>query len=423
MESVLKSMESFSLTVEEDAIVEVATDQIKENLKNFPHSAVGKILAPKIINSKAFQSTIRRAWGVGEDVRINIIGPNVYQFLFPNDFTMERVLEEGPWSFDNHMLVLKRWEIGMAATNLSFDSISLWTQAWGLPLVCHTHSVASLIGNTIGSFISPDNRQEANLLNSHLRFRASFPLSKPIRRGCRVKTPNGECVWVNLKYERLSDFCYYCGYVGHDERRCERKFDDVKAGTTSSGQYGPWLVADRTWNRKARSTSDSQGGKGTGDKDDSVNSTTQATPSKTNSKVVENSQPPQKGTFTPQKSTPDQSQAPSQDLDHHGPEEQMLLDQNPDANTSSSRASTKRIRLKAKARIPKNTQTNSLQWGVAGGKRKADVHSFEDLQVETMGIGEASDGNKRMRTLDSGVIHCSNIISAVAEEAQSRREP
>lgn len=41
-------------------------------------------------------------------------------------------------------------------------------------------------------------------------------LDKPLLRGTNLKL-NGAICWVDFKYEKLADFCYYCGHVGHTD--------------------------------------------------------------------------------------------------------------------------------------------------------------------------------------------------------------
>ena len=56
------------------------------------------------------------------------VGSNLFQFKFHTEFDMERVLKGGLWSFDNQALMLRKWQKGMTAKNVKFDSVSLWVQ-------------------------------------------------------------------------------------------------------------------------------------------------------------------------------------------------------------------------------------------------------------------------------------------------------
>ncbi|KAL2930103.1 Retrotransposon Gag-like protein 3 [Bienertia sinuspersici] len=45
-------------------------------------------------------------------------------------------------------------------------------------------------------------------------------VDKPLRRGLRIGINPTTSKWVDIKYERLGDFCYYCGRPGHVDRDC-----------------------------------------------------------------------------------------------------------------------------------------------------------------------------------------------------------
>ena len=77
-------------------------------------------------------STIRKAGGMNTELKIVEVGSNLFQFKFQTDFDLNRVLK-GDWSFDNQLLLLKRWHKGMTASNVKLDHASLWVQIWGAP--------------------------------------------------------------------------------------------------------------------------------------------------------------------------------------------------------------------------------------------------------------------------------------------------
>lgn len=62
---------------------------------------------------------------------------------------------------------------------------------------------------------------------------------RPLKKFIRIKTVGTEeDVIILLAHEKLPDFCYACGRVGHTFRDC----DDVNADR-STHEYGPWLRA------------------------------------------------------------------------------------------------------------------------------------------------------------------------------------
>ena len=56
----------------------------------------------------------------------------------------------GPWSFDNQLLMLKRWKAGMSSKNVVLEHASTWIQIWGVPFEMMASKVAMEIGNKMG---------------------------------------------------------------------------------------------------------------------------------------------------------------------------------------------------------------------------------------------------------------------------------
>ena len=57
--------------------------------------------------------------------------------------------------------------------------------------------------------------------------------------GGYVKNEEGGRYWVDFRYERLPNFCYICGLLGHDEKHCQASPMEQRLGR----QYGEWLKA------------------------------------------------------------------------------------------------------------------------------------------------------------------------------------
>lgn len=98
---VINNLENMKLTIEEEEMITVSNEGCKNEIKTCSQSLIGKFLMCKPFNKRAAQNTSRKAWGLDEGVQIIEVGSNLFQLKFQTKFDMERVLREGPWTFDN----------------------------------------------------------------------------------------------------------------------------------------------------------------------------------------------------------------------------------------------------------------------------------------------------------------------------------
>ena len=125
---VIHSLGNMKLNIEEEEVIEVSDEGRQEEIESCSQSLLGKFLTCRPFNKKAATNTLKKAWGLEGGVQIKEVGSNLFQFKFQNEFEMERVFRGGPWTFDNQALILCRWQKGMTARNVKFESIPLWVQ-------------------------------------------------------------------------------------------------------------------------------------------------------------------------------------------------------------------------------------------------------------------------------------------------------
>ncbi|TXG72706.1 hypothetical protein EZV62_001285 [Acer yangbiense] len=87
---------------------------------------------------------------------------------------------------------------------------------YNLPLECLSKDVRFLPGGLIGQVKEVDNEVSGNFLGWYLRVIIIVDVLKPLKRGLVVAIgDDGEECSVLLCYERLPNFCYCCGRIGH----------------------------------------------------------------------------------------------------------------------------------------------------------------------------------------------------------------
>lgn len=86
---------------------------------------LGRFLTTRRYNLRAAKAMLRNAWKLGNDVRIIDVGEGVLQFKFKLESQLQWVQKNGSSSFENHLLVLRRWERGMTVRSITFSVLPI----------------------------------------------------------------------------------------------------------------------------------------------------------------------------------------------------------------------------------------------------------------------------------------------------------
>lgn len=155
---------------------------------------------------------------------------------------MTRILQSRLWFFDNQVLVLHPWSAQLQGNAPAFTISPVWVQVWKVPLhwisVETDRKIGQLLRNTLNVLISDGGTREGR----HFKILVELDLTKPLARGTKLQYQQEE-TWIQFKYEQLLSFCYYCGCIGHIERICGIRLDDLNENRLKKDQFGPWLRA------------------------------------------------------------------------------------------------------------------------------------------------------------------------------------
>ena len=112
---------------------------------------------------------------------------------------------------------------------------------YNLPLGFQSEKILQSIGNFIGEFLASDEHNLTGVWRNYMRLRVSIDVRKPLKRRIRLKREGGEWLWVDFKYERLHNFCFICGILGHTDKICPSIYETD--ATLVTKPYGPWMKA------------------------------------------------------------------------------------------------------------------------------------------------------------------------------------
>lgn len=103
---------------------------------------------------------------------------------------------------------------------MDFKRIQFWVQVLDLVQKKFSAEDAQKIENSIGKYIETDSGIE-NISKCYLRLKVVVDTQKLLKTRFWWMNSQKSEIWVNIKYERLSDLCYGCERLGHTTQSCK----------------------------------------------------------------------------------------------------------------------------------------------------------------------------------------------------------
>lgn len=169
---------------------------------------------------------------------------NTFLFYFRNHENRFRMLAGGPWSFDNSLLVLEQLNGVGDINKLGFNKVEFWVQIRNAPLLCMTREMGDFLGQLVGDLRDIDVGSIGECFGKYMRVRVVIDVSKPLERFLRMDlSGNGDESLLLLRYEKLLDYCFCCGVVGHSYSQCRLGLKDGVRDAVMEFDFRPWMRA------------------------------------------------------------------------------------------------------------------------------------------------------------------------------------
>lgn len=200
---------------------------------------MAKIFSPKAINREAFVTHIPRILQANNQIEVGFMGDNIFLLNFKSLQDKKRAISGGPFCFFRDLIIFREPCGLQTPSMLNYDELSIWVQCYNLPLVLMHKYFLVEVGRKIGKVEEVDTRDNGIAMGRYARIRVRLDIKQPLKKHIRVHVnQEEEEVIILLSCERLPDFCYSCGRIGHSFRDCETS--SVEKGNLN---YGSWLKA------------------------------------------------------------------------------------------------------------------------------------------------------------------------------------
>jgi 14-3-3 protein epsilon len=187
------------------------------------HCLIGRVLTDKQIRFSYFKERLGHVWKPGKKVSILQADDSRFLFQFNHRLDAAKVVDEGPWLFDNYNLVIERIAPGVVPATVDLNHIDIWLHVHQLPFGFIQPKVGQAIGKFLGELKEFDHRNSVH--SSYMRLKVRINVNNPLQQSWKIRANEGNYVQILFKYEKLGIFCYLCGLLGHTDKNCPKLFD------------------------------------------------------------------------------------------------------------------------------------------------------------------------------------------------------
>ncbi|CAN1811919.1 hypothetical protein LINPERHAP1_LOCUS26373 [Linum perenne] len=115
------------------------------------------------------------------------MGSRLMVFRFAHEVDPRRAVDEGPWIFDQSLLLLKELKQGDHPALVELCYADYWVQVYDMPGAFYTEAIGKGLGNYIGKFVEYDERNEYVDEESYMILRVTLDVCQPLKGEKKVK--------------------------------------------------------------------------------------------------------------------------------------------------------------------------------------------------------------------------------------------
>ncbi|KAL6659989.1 hypothetical protein ACP70R_002111 [Stipagrostis hirtigluma subsp. patula] len=243
-----------NLTAEESDALLVVDDE-EDGLATSDCAVIGKVLSQNVLHMQTIMSALRPAWGNPKGLVAKSVGDNLFVAEFGSMQEKEKVMDGTPWMVGRKAVLIQDFDAGMRPTDITFHDMAIWVRIYNLPLGWMNKRWGEEIAAKIGSLQKVELDEQDRAWGPYLRAKVKIDITKPLRRGVSLFSARRQKTeWYEVRYEKLPNYCYSCGIIGHSSIECSTPGERDANGVLP---YGVDLRA--TDDKKKKGSDDTQG--------------------------------------------------------------------------------------------------------------------------------------------------------------------
>ncbi|XP_060961680.1 uncharacterized protein LOC133031921 [Cannabis sativa] len=199
---------------------------------------VGKVFLPGSLPLQRLRDRLVTLGHIRNGLTIDFFMEDLFLLTFGSAAKKVRILEGQPWHFLQRHIVLAELPPFEQIISANVRLVPFWVQIHRLPIRRNTEAMGVMLGNYMGTFDKYDDSTRFRFL----RIRVLLDAYKPLLRGKRIQFEDSQnSLWVDFKYERLAEFCEFCGRITHKTDECPAVLNLQEQGLPVERTYFPLI--------------------------------------------------------------------------------------------------------------------------------------------------------------------------------------
>jgi hypothetical protein len=165
-----------------------------------------------------------KVWHLRTGLNLAPLGKNWFTVTLFSEGDYNFVARGGPWIYRGYPLLVAKVSNYARPSETVLNTVPIWVQVYDMPWNRQKKNTAQVIGNSLGKYLEADLDAEGFSPYDFLRVRVAIPIDKRLRPSVTTQVKGtAETNTFLVRYERVPFFCFWCGFIGHDDTDCEKK--------------------------------------------------------------------------------------------------------------------------------------------------------------------------------------------------------
>ncbi|KAK9218225.1 hypothetical protein WN943_006862 [Citrus x changshan-huyou] len=204
-DELIRKCKAITIREEDKARVTLEVDLKTKKERMLAGCLMGKVLLSRGVNKEGLKAALQQVWRTFKEVKIESLGNNIFMFRFAEET----------------------------------DKKGYYQGIRNVPIACMEKDFLQALGGKIGIVEEVETDDNGDCFGEFARIRISVNITQPLERILFLKQEGEPDIPMPVVYERLIDFCFCCGIIGHQYKECENYQSQQKGELP----YGNWMKA------------------------------------------------------------------------------------------------------------------------------------------------------------------------------------